>query len=204
MALATADTVPPRSWIASAFFMVAELKHTFSRVAKHAFPVAVYGDGMNYGERLQAAMTHARKTRKDVARALGITAQAVGDVVRGKSRAFTAENSAKAAVFLGVSAHWLSTGEGSMEPSGAVLVVPAMTIQAGNVTPITKISVRDAVMALGQALAGRDVEMELTPASSLLKTLALQPDRASEVADRLEGLLGGGGEDQAVFSRKTR
>lgn len=105
---------------------------------------------------------------------------------------------------LKLSARWLAEGVGDMLASGANLVIPAMTIQAGNVVPITKISVRDAVMALGQALAGRDAEMELTPASSLLKTLALQPDRASEVADRLEGLLGGGDAERPVFSRKTR
>lgn len=96
---------------------------------------------MNYGERLQAAMTHARKARKDVARALGITAQAVGDVVRGKSRAFTAENSAKAAVFLGVSAHWLSTGEGDMIPSAGTSTLSALT--GGGGQRVTALSASD-------------------------------------------------------------
>lgn len=105
---------------------------------------------------------------------------------------------------LGVKPEWLKTGRLPKLADGGNLTAPAMTIQAGNVVPITKISVRDAVMALGQALAGRDAEMELAPASSLLRTLALQPERASEVADRLEGLLGGGDAEQPMFSRKAQ
>lgn len=40
--------------------------------------------------------------------------QAVGDVINGKSKAFTAENNAKAAEFLKVNSFWLATGDGSM------------------------------------------------------------------------------------------
>lgn len=68
-----------------------------------------------YGFRLLIAMEAKNATRKDLAAALGVSVQAVGDVVRGKSGAFTAENNAKAARYLGVNPNWLATGNGKME-----------------------------------------------------------------------------------------
>ena len=67
---------------------------------------------MGYGERLQQAPDLAGASRDDLARALGVTVQAVGQVITGKTLAFKAKNSAQAAQFLAVSAHWLATGEG--------------------------------------------------------------------------------------------
>lgn len=69
---------------------------------------------MSYGQRLQAALDHSGKGRKALAEAIGRSVQAVGDVINGKSKAFTAENNAKAAEFLKVNSFWLATGDGSM------------------------------------------------------------------------------------------
>lgn len=68
-----------------------------------------------YGSRLLIAMEAKNATRKDLASALGVSVQAVGDVLRGKSGAFTAENNAKAARYLGVNPNWLATGNGQMK-----------------------------------------------------------------------------------------
>lgn len=58
-------------------------------------------------------MTLRDADRKAVAKALRCSVQAVGDVLNGKTRAFTAANNAKAADFLRVSPKWLATGQGS-------------------------------------------------------------------------------------------
>lgn len=68
---------------------------------------------MSYGERLKLALETAKKSRKDLAAAMGITVQAIGDVVNGKTRAFTAENNARAAAFLSANPSWLATGDGN-------------------------------------------------------------------------------------------
>jgi len=72
---------------------------------------------MSYGMRLQQALEVAGKDRKALAEALGMSVQAVGQVITGGrsgTQMFNAENSAKAARFLGVEHHWLATGEGEM------------------------------------------------------------------------------------------
>jgi plasmid maintenance system antidote protein VapI len=75
-----------------------DLKHTFA---------------MSYGERLGQALKAATgKTRVGLAAALNISPQAVGQAVNGLTRAFTAENNAKAAAYLGCSPDWLATGKG--------------------------------------------------------------------------------------------
>lgn len=71
---------------------------------------------MDYRSRLKTAMKLAQADRRALADALGISVQAVGMVLAGTTKALTAENSAKAARFLGVDAHWLATGEGEARP----------------------------------------------------------------------------------------
>jgi SOS-response transcriptional repressor LexA len=88
-----------------------------------------------YGSRLLIAMEARNATRKDLAAALGVSVQAVGDVLRGKSSAFTAENNAKAAQFLRVDPNWLATGEGGIDAATLFLSEsnqpPALTGRAG-------------------------------------------------------------------------
>lgn len=73
---------------------------------------------MTYGKRLQEALTFAKKTRKQLADALGCTPQTIGIVIKWageKERKLSTEYHLDAARFLRVSAHWLATGEGEME-----------------------------------------------------------------------------------------
>jgi transcriptional regulator with XRE-family HTH domain len=75
-----------------------------------------------YGERLLEALKHAGKSRRQLAQALGITEQAVGNIVNGgpqSTRYFMANNSAEAAAFLGVDHYWLATGKGKMVGASA-------------------------------------------------------------------------------------
>lgn len=68
-----------------------------------------------YAERLQKALDLSGGKRKDLAAALGITTQSLGQVLLKKTRAFTAENNARAAKYLKVDSYWLATGEGEPE-----------------------------------------------------------------------------------------
>jgi transcriptional regulator with XRE-family HTH domain len=53
--------------------------------------------------------------RAKLAEAVGISVQAVGQVLNGASVAFTAASNAKAARYLACNAYWLATGEESPE-----------------------------------------------------------------------------------------
>lgn len=77
-----------------------------------------------YSERLNHAMVLAGLTGRDarakLAEGLGVTVQAVGQVITSPNRSFSAEISAKAARFLRVDHYWLATGEGEPRPKSAV------------------------------------------------------------------------------------
>jgi hypothetical protein len=131
-----------------------------------------------YGERLQQALTHAHKTVPELARQLvkpdgqrGISGSAVYQVLRGETRAHTAENCLRAARYLQVDAFWLATGQGHM------LEQPAATLAAHEPPPPHYYSNSDALSALRQLLQ------------------ALPPDLRSTAADILSGWARSGGED---------
>ena len=63
-------------------------------------------------------MEQKKATRSDLAKAIGRSPQAVGQVINGTTKALTAENNSLAAIYLGVNPHWLATGEGTMLPAG--------------------------------------------------------------------------------------
>ena len=69
-----------------------------------------------YGSRLAEALLMAGKERQDLADAISVSVQAIGQVIMGKTKALTAENSERAARFLGVNPYWLATGEESSSP----------------------------------------------------------------------------------------
>jgi len=74
-----------------------------------------------YGKRLDAAL--AAKTPKDrawLAAQLGVTVQALSQVIIGKTKALTAENHELAVQALGCSGIWLATGKGEMLQSGVI------------------------------------------------------------------------------------
>lgn len=81
-----------------------------------------------YGSRLQAALERKKASKTDLAKAMGRTPQAVGQVINGTTKALTAENNSLAAIYLGVNPDWLATGEGEMLAAGraeASNVIPA-------------------------------------------------------------------------------
>ncbi len=67
-----------------------------------------------FSERLEASLWSARKDRQQLAEALSISVQAIGQVLSGKTKALNAENTAKAARYLRVDPYWLATGEGGI------------------------------------------------------------------------------------------
>jgi len=72
---------------------------------------------MTYGKRLEAALTHAGKSRKALADLLDCTPQAIGIVINWtgeKDRKLGTEAHAEAAKFLKVDSYWLATGKGEM------------------------------------------------------------------------------------------
>jgi transcriptional regulator with XRE-family HTH domain len=72
---------------------------------------------MTYGNRLDQAIKLAKSSRKALGEAIGITEQAIGQVIRGDTEALKAPHSAKAARFLKVDHHWLATSEGEPRPN---------------------------------------------------------------------------------------
>lgn len=68
----------------------------------------------SFADRLGSAMGKS-VSRDALATALGISVQAIAQVLKGTTRALTAENTVKAARFLGVDSYWLATGAGSPE-----------------------------------------------------------------------------------------
>lgn len=76
----------------------------------------------DFGTRLERALELAGESQRSLAAELGISVQAVGQVVNGRTKAMTAENTAKAARFLQVSPLWLATGEGHPRAASEVRV----------------------------------------------------------------------------------
>ncbi|KGA00856.1 hypothetical protein KP05_16715 [Cobetia amphilecti] len=73
---------------------------------------------MEFKDRLKAARKYAKLTQVQLAERVGIDQTSVSDLERGKSR--KTGYAAEIAHVLGVSARWLTTGEGEMLESGTV------------------------------------------------------------------------------------
>jgi SOS-response transcriptional repressor LexA len=73
---------------------------------------------VKFSDRLKAAMAYANMKTGDLARALGVSYQAVKRTEDGLTKSFTARNNAKAAKILGVDADWLAAGTtATVEPA---------------------------------------------------------------------------------------
>lgn len=64
-----------------------------------------------FGNRLQEAMANAGKSRADVAASIGCKVQTLGLCITGVSASLSAQNTVRAARFLGCDVFWLATGE---------------------------------------------------------------------------------------------
>lgn len=96
-----------------------------------------------------------------LAKAVGVSYQAVKKTLDGGSSAFSAVNNAKVAAYLSVSPDWLATGEGDMRP------VEASVRESGNVDY--------AVQTIVASLA-KMPEAGRVNAAVLLQGLAREPD----------------------------
>lgn len=85
---------------------------------------------MSLSDRIRAAFEHnAPLSQAGLARACGISRASVNAWVSGKTDSIDGKFLTTAAAYLGVSAHWLSTGEGDMLPR----VVHATDVRASSV-----------------------------------------------------------------------
>lgn len=136
-----------------------------------------------YGSRLQAALERKKASKTDLAKAMGRTPQAVGQVINGTTKALTAENNSLAAIYLGVNPDWLATGEGEM-------VVAGRQVEASNVTTMPAPALRglDVVLAELQAVVdGLSPLLQDAGRAVLVKWINGQASRSDAVAT-LEGL----------------
>lgn len=129
--------------------------------------------GGTFGERLQAALTHTGKTRAQLAAVLrdpagnvGISASAVGQVIRGDTNQFTAENAVRAARYLGVDAYWLCTGDGAMRPPPS----------ANDTAPVYRAVTDDEAIARLGALLRQAPPAHRTALADVLAAWARDPD----------------------------
>jgi transcriptional regulator with XRE-family HTH domain len=123
---------------------------------------------VTFADRLTLALSAAVMTPVKLAESLGVTVQAVSQVLSGSTKAMTAANCARAARILSVDAYWLATGDGEMRPAGVVQDTMALSEEE-----------RDFIIAM----------RVLDPRDRLELVAQLMAKAASQVA-HLEALLG--------------
>lgn len=130
-----------------------------------------------FGPRLEEALKIAKKDRQELADAIGISVQALSQLIIGKSKSATAENTAKAAKFLGVDFFWLATGQGKpVGPQTAAIQVSQET------EPYSVISTTDEIIeliALYQQASERGRANILDLARSAVKQTSLRWQRVA-------------------------
>lgn len=104
------------------------LNHAFPTDASIVYHALRKVGEMEFGDRLAHALALAEESRDGLAKALGISVQAISQVINGTSKSLTAENTLKAARHLSVSAYWLATGEES--PRGAHVLRESLSDEA--------------------------------------------------------------------------
>lgn len=126
-----------------------------------------------YGLRLKQAMKLAqlpeREGRAKLAEALSISVQAVGMVINGKTKAFAAEQSARAARFLEVDHFWLATGEGEPRPAGLSEDAAYLARQYDRLSDEEKRRYRVLLLAAKAGLSDAEVALHLPPSPAPAK-----------------------------------
>ncbi len=138
---------------------------------------------VEYSDRLKAAMELRGVKVPALAAQLGMSYQGAKKAVDGRSKAFSAENNSKAAMWLGVNPDWLATGEGEMlqrtTPDQAVAIASSTS---GGFTLVQALEV-----VAGALLMSDDLTLDQV--RPLLARLVDEPPRASEIVPRIAALL---------------
>ena len=91
------------------------IKAYFQLYCKHSLTKFAFNWQMDaYGKRLNEALSFREKGRKWLSDEIGISVQAIGQLIRGETHSLTALNHDKTVAALNVSAIWLSSGIGKM------------------------------------------------------------------------------------------
>lgn len=131
-----------------------------------------------YGRRLNEALLLKNKTAQWLADALGISRQAVGQVINGKTNSLTAANHELAAHVLSINGRWLANGEGMMIERG----VEESKLQG--LRGVGSAGIPNAFKTIAQALAQvDDITREQT--KPIFDALIKNPDRTDELLARL-------------------
>lgn len=155
---------------------MSKLKHAFSpntSILSRSSRKLAFMSAAPYGERLLQAMKLAklpeREGRAKLAAALKITVQAVGMVINGKTKAFAAEQSARAARYLEVDHFWLATGEGEPRPPRPSEDAIALARQYDRLSDEEKRRYRMLLLAAKNGLSDAEVAMHLPPPPTPVK-----------------------------------
>jgi Helix-turn-helix. len=133
IAVAAAVGVPPKSSMASDFFMERSLgipKHEVKAITKANANSFIRMPPNNLlSDRIRIALNRARRQPAQLAAACGIKQPSVSGWLSGETKNLRGKNLYNAATFLGVSARWLATGDGPMtgpEAQGGGLDIPLL------------------------------------------------------------------------------
>lgn len=141
---------------------------------------------VEYSDRLKAAMELRGVKVPALAARLGMSYQGAKKAVDGRSKAFSAENNSKAAIWLGVNPDWLATGEGEMlqrtTPDQAVPTPPSVSAAS------TEMSLGQTLARLGQEL-GRASPQTRAAVADLLSRYAQNPAQGKSLAQAIEMLV---------------
>lgn len=143
-----------------------------------------------YGKRLAYALQSLNKPERDrawLAAKLGITVQALSQVITGKTKALTSENHEAAVQALRCSGVWLATGHGEM------LLKPrdgAMTINESGVDTFGTIgpTFEEAVRTIATRLVDAD-DATRRRAAGVLADIATEPEDYARLAKTLLAVI---------------
>ncbi len=124
-------------------------------------------------------------TQSGVARACGISRASVNAWVSGKTESIDGKYLTTAASYLGVSPHWLATGEGAMQADAGSV---GDGLSVANTSPGQAQTLGQALGLVACALMLSD-DLTRDQVRPLLARLVDEPGRAPEIVPRIDALL---------------